>query len=450
MSRKPCHLWLALGVCLVLWMQQSQAQSVSTVVGGIASTPTQPSASNVFWNPAVIGFVSGITLETNLSLIGGWFIYDRAGIDPNTHAGYKSSSTDMLTPNPFVAISSDFGHPRFRAGYATYIPTGAWAKFDPNGAQRYDLVEGLMIPWNHQVSLAYKLRPDLSIGISGIYSLGFFKADLKRDLSHFARNILGSDEIPEENPLLSSTARLGMSNAHSFGGSVGVLYWPRIDWAFGLSFFSPMFYYFEGPFTIGIPDFVRSIGTGLKSLGVENEIEGRASTTMTIPAFLQMGIRHQPRGFYTGQYFARYVFGSWTGPTRFRIEKAALAGLENYEVKRSGPDDSYSFGTVQALDLWRQFQFGFNTTFSKSGVDDKHLSPSRADFDSLLLGVFADWKFKKGLIIGLEYSHTFMLERNAKTSQVDQSKSDFFREVPSQGRYRAGLDRLGLSVRYAF
>ncbi len=111
------------------------------------------------------------------------------------------------------------------------------AEFDPGGSQRYNLIDGMVVPWYHQATIAYRPNSEWSIAISGIYALGFFKTSLAIDLESLMSKITNSEDMPKENPALTAQARIPLTTASGFGGAIGVYYSPFLSvgfWTFGL------------------------------------------------------------------------------------------------------------------------------------------------------------------------------------------------------------------------
>lgn len=451
MSRIPLILFIFLGWIGAYGDRVILAQGLSVSVGGISQTPTKVGPAGVFWNPAVIGFNSGTQIESNFTMIGGWLIYDRAGTDPNTGHSYKSSDLSALAPTPFVAMNSHLGTQDFRFGYATYFPAGVMASFDPNGSQRFNLIEGMVVPWYHQFTVAYRPSSEWSIAISGIYSLGFFKSSLAIDLENLMSKIAKSDDLPKEHQALSAQARIPLTTAHAFGGAIGIYYTPCYQWSFGASIFSPLHFEFEGPLYVDIPQTISRLSSGLRALGVEDTIESSGVSKSAIPMIIQAGIRYQPFGYYTAEIFGRYIFSSLDPSVSFEMKKTPLTAIKDYARLGQKLDDSYVLGAVQSFSLWQRWTLGLNTTYSSSSVRKDILSTSLADFNTLMIGTFAQYQFSERLRFGLEYSHSFMFDQTAEgTEKVSESSSTIFKKTSSDGVYRASADRLGIMVKYAF
>jgi long-subunit fatty acid transport protein len=436
---------------LLCLRQTAFCQSTSSVIGGLSATPTHPSPAGSAWNPALIGACPGNQFETNLSLLGGWLIYDRRGVDPNTNLPYKSSSMSSVAPNPYFSISSPLGLEKFRFAWSSYFPSGAMANFDDRGAQRYELISGYMIPWHNQFTIAYRPNPTWSFAASGIFSTAFFKTELDVDLSHFVEGVLHSSEIPSEHPALASRANVPQTWSEGYGFALGILYWPTYQWSLGLSFFSPVTYEFEGNLDLNSPELISTMGSGLKGLGIDGVVSNRVKAKSTLPAFLQLGVRFQPFGYWTGEYFGRYTFSSWNRSLSISVQNSSVKALRNFEMPGKELNDTVLMGTVQTFSLWQRWNLGAIANYYMNGTDDQSLSLSRVDFDSLLTGTFVQYNWNHRLTLGAEYSHTFMFQRSSQNAggNVDV-ENQYFRLTKADADYRASMDRLGVTLKYAF
>jgi len=440
------------GLFFAFWLIRGSvfAQSVAPVVGGISATPTKPTPRSAFWNPALLGVSSRTQIDTNLTLIGGWMIYDRDGVDPNSGGRYDSAVVAAMAPNPFFSMSSPLGSKYFRFGYSTYIPGGVLAEFNPDGPQRYQLINGLNVPWHHQFTVVYRPSTDWSVGLSGIYSLGFLKSDLSIDLNRFMESVLNSDQVPKENAVLEAKARIPLSTAHGLGAALGIYYVPTYQFSFGLAMFSPIFYNFDTKLQLETPKSVSTFGSGLRALGVEETIDMNINVRTVVPPILHFGFSYQPYGYWQMEYFGRYAFNSIWRSMEVKVKSASIEQAKHFVRPGQDLSDHFLAGTVQSFHLWKRWKLGVNFTYSSSPVEDHQMAVSLADFDSLLSGVFLQYAFTRRWIIGIEYAHAFMLTRSASGTSTAGDPNDIFPPVSSDGVYKASSDRIGIMFNYAY
>ncbi|PIR22391.1 MAG: hypothetical protein COV44_08255 [Deltaproteobacteria bacterium CG11_big_fil_rev_8_21_14_0_20_45_16] len=424
------------------------AQGVSPSVGGLTASPTRLSPNSVFWNPASIGGAEDTELEANLALLGAWLIYDRDSGDGRL---YDSSSTEIIAPNPFLSIASGFGTEDWRIGYATYFPTGAIADYQSDGSQRYDLISAMFLPWQHQFSLAYNPTPKLTLAAAFIYSLAFFRSELDIDMSPMFAKILDLPDEFREEPSLSSRVKIPTSTAHSFGGSFGLLYRPNIQWSLGLSILLPMRYVFQTEMMVGRASFFRGINVAADSAGYQESNAVRSQVEIETPAVIGAGLRYQPFGYWTGEYYGRYVLGSMTRFTTLKFQSSNIERLNQSQRLGAKASDSWLVGSNQSFSLWKNLQTGVTGSFHWNGVNDELLSTSRVDFDTLSVGIFGRYRWNTKLNLGIEYGHSFMFERTITNFTTPPTESmDIIVNPDANGRYRASMDKLAVSLHYAF
>lgn len=422
---------------------------MGAIVGGVSATPTNISPSSMLWNPAIIGAMNSTQIETNITLMGGWLIYDRKGTDPQTSAPFGSSSTFGLAPNLFFAATSPLGTKDFRFAYGTYFPAGLIADFNEEGSQRYDVISGMLIPWHHQVTVAWKANSELTFALAGIGSIGFFQTELDVDLGTLMRSVLNSKDIPVEHSALEGRAKIPLAWTPAFGAAAAVYWRPSYQFSMGFSAFSPVSYEFSGKLKLKTPEMASIVGAGLPALGIDEQIENDIRVKTTIPAFVQLGFRVQPTGYWIQDYFGRYSFSSHERTLSVEVDKSPIQELANLKIEGVRLNNSFLVGTTQSFPLWQTLTPGLYFSFYKNATKEEHLAVSRADFDSLMAGTFLKYQWKRSLQLGIEYAHTFIFERSPEETSKGTS-SRFFESPSSAGRYRAGFDRAGLTVKYAF
>lgn len=355
----------------------------------------------------------------------------------------------MQAPNPFISIVSPLGTRDFRFGYATYLPGGTSADFPEDGAQRYSLINGYVIPWHHQLTFAFRPHPAVSIAIAGIASLSFFSSTVDYDLGTFMENVLKLESISKENPAFSTRVEVESSMAPSFGGIVGIHFSPSYQWNFGLAFVSPIVYSFEGNLYLKTPS-LAPLDTAFHAVGFAGSVPNHYEAETNLPAVLNLGLSYQPLGFWTAEIFGRYVFSSFTRSVSITVDKSTIPAARTEVATGKQPDDCYTLGTIQTLSLWRHWRFGMNTSYSSLSVPSHLLSTTFADFDTLIVGGFLNYEWSSHVLFGVEYAHSFMFDRQAENTSSGAEPNDRFALGNSDGQFRAGLDRLGVSLKYVF
>jgi long-subunit fatty acid transport protein len=441
---------LAVGVSVFLLLTKGVfAQSLSAPVGGVSATPTNPGLQSAFWNPAVVGLLDNkVNIEGQLGVLGGWLIFDRAGIDPNTQTNYASSKTSAMGPQIFFALSSPLKTKRFRFSYATYFPGGLMAEFDERGSQRYDLIQGMMVPWHHQFTAAMKINPKLSFAAAGIFSAAIFETEIDVDLGKLMQSMLKQEDALMEHPALSARAHVPKTMTTAFGAIAGVHYKPSPHWSMGLSATSPIRYDFKGSFELRPPSFASVLGPALPALGLEDPMEASLRATSYLPACIQTGVRYQPKGYWSQDYYGRYIFSSFVKSLSLSIEDSAVEALKTVNVPGQNLKDAFLVGTNQTFSVSKNLKIGAMASFYKNAVSDDKMAVSRSDFDTVNLGGHMRYSFANRWTLGFEYAHSFVRTRDIQTNVRTQSSSALFEPPDGSGKYRAALDRASLVVSF--
>lgn len=436
-------------ILALLWSFSTEAASFSSQVGGVLSSPARTSSRNVFWNPASIGPLESSEIEAQVSLIGGWMIYDREGRHPYTNENYPSSSTRMIAGAPFFTAASSLGSDKFRFGFASFFPGGAMGEFPEDGAQRYDFISGLFLPWHNQFTVAYRVNDKLFLGASATASLAFIKLEQEVDLSPYLSEFLDEENLIREHPAMSSRASIPFSHAFGFGGSVGLLFRPDVQWSFGLSVISPIHYSFNTEMTNKPPSIAEAFGPAKAALGMSESISHRIRVDQSTPWIIQGGIRYQPFGYLTTDLLGRYGFTSATEYASVRFTDSSLIPLRNQEIKGSRPNDEWMLGNLTSFSFSRRTSFATRFEFHKNETPSNRMAITRSSFDQIVLGASARTKIGQRTTLGAEFSHSFMLPRNIENTLSD-SDLKLFQPPHSDGRYRSGVSRLGVSITHAF
>lgn len=448
MTRYKRNLY-SLGFILIGTLCPAYGQSINTSLGGILSSPTEETLSSLIWNPAIIGTLKGTQIESNLALVGGHLNYERSGLDPNTDQNYSPSLLKLQAPNPFLGLSSDFGTSSFFASYSTYFPTGIKANFEEEGSQRYDVVQGLFLPWNHQLTLAYQINDEWIVGAGAIVSVAFYQSAIDIDLSPLLGQVLEIQNLPRESPALTSRVNFDLSTAMDATYTFGALYRPNEKWSFGASFFGPLEYHFYQSLDLETPPLVAALGAAPAALGLEEVIQNLAKTKRSVPAYLQSGLSYRPVSWFKSSLFGRYVFSSFARFTEVEVIESNLQVLRDLKIESTTPRDSYLISTTQKFSVTTKTNLGLNLSYYSNSVANQDLATSRIDFDSILVGAFTTYQWTKRFRIGAEYNHAFMISRQAVSSEK-KNVSPLLYSASTNGTYEAALDRFALSINYVF
>jgi long-chain fatty acid transport protein len=225
-----------------------------TGMAAVIGRPDEPTA--VFHNPAGLTLLPGVHVYATLgfSLIDTsfrlrpWDRSDEFITDPVDGEGYYPavSPTRAFGVIPMLAATFDLWKGKLFGAGALYVSNGTGAKFDADAVTRYHLIDGYVISPLGSVSLAYKVRPELSVGAGfGIMNLRLKGKRLVYPIlmGTDARGLVGS------NPLLELE---GTGWAPTWNAGVLVTPHPRVT--IGASIIGRVDATIEGPLTLTYGD----------------------------------------------------------------------------------------------------------------------------------------------------------------------------------------------------
>jgi long-subunit fatty acid transport protein len=175
-----------------------------TGMGAVTGRPDAPDA--VYHNPAGLALGEGVSVYTSFGLalldasfqLQQWDQSDRFVEQPVGPDGYypSTSPTRAMGVIPMIAVAVEVLPKKLWLAGSVYVPNGTGAKFNENAVTKYHLIDGYTISPVGQLSVAYKLSPQVAVGAG----LGVMNLRLKgqRDVYPIingadASQLLGSD-----------------------------------------------------------------------------------------------------------------------------------------------------------------------------------------------------------------------------------------------------------------
>jgi long-subunit fatty acid transport protein len=143
-----------------------------TGMGAVVGRPDEPSA--VIHNPAGLSMLGGVHVYASMGIalldtsfrLRPWDQSERFIDAPVDAEGYYPAvePTRAFAVIPMIVVTADLWKGKLFGALSTYVPNGTGAKFSEDAVTRYHLIDGYVISPMGQVSAAYKIRPDLSVG----------------------------------------------------------------------------------------------------------------------------------------------------------------------------------------------------------------------------------------------------------------------------------------------
>lgn len=143
-----------------------------TGMGAVVGRPDAPDA--VFHNPAGLTLLSGTHVYASLGLaivsssfrLRPWDQSERFITEPVDGDGYYPAvePTRAFGVIPMLVITGELQPEKLFVALSTYVSNGTGAQFRGDAVTRYHLIDGYVISPLGQLSLAYRVRPELAFG----------------------------------------------------------------------------------------------------------------------------------------------------------------------------------------------------------------------------------------------------------------------------------------------
>ncbi len=196
-----------------------------------------------YYNPAGLIRLKQTQAFVNLTLVSQTvdftrIDYDASGNPQTTYDGV--SNEDPAMPVPMVAFSSRFGLPDTVFAFGLYTPSAPTLGYPEEGAQRYSLIDSLILKGSLGPSVAHRFNDWLTVG-AGIAAT-FVSADYALTLTTCGDpDICGSSpDDPAGDPTYDVDIVLAMTDPVRFDWNLGLLVEPTETLAIGFSMNPPM------------------------------------------------------------------------------------------------------------------------------------------------------------------------------------------------------------------
>lgn len=340
---------------------------------GDAFVATADNASAIYYNPAGITQVPGLTSRSGLYGL----YYDPTYRPPDGAA--NAGNTYHLQDN-FAAIPQFFStyNPTnlpLSFGLGIYSPFGGKANWPQDTGFRTVATEGSVTYIALNPVVAWELRPGLSIG-AGL-TVNYAKVDLEQGL------------LRTQQPFANSFRFVG--DGWMMGYNVGVLWQPLEKLSFGATFRSSTTLNAEGQ-----TEFVQQPVIQPTTLDAETEYE--------FPLNFVVGLSYRPSPRWNLEFNADYTDWSSFGSTTIRQATQPPFPVQQDIAVTLGwePAWLYAFGVTRYLEGGWQVSGGY--VFSENAVPDDHYSPLSADLDRHVFSIGTGYQGRR---MGFDVAYQF-------------------------------------------
>jgi long-chain fatty acid transport protein len=406
--------------------------------------------SAMWYNPAQLAGMPGTRVHTDFALVHYSMRFQRYTV-PEIGEAYGAVENDsMPTPDPSIAVSSDFGLKGFSFALGAYAPYAGWSNYPEGGAQRYSIVVSENLAFIVEAAAAWQPIEGLRFGagvafmtvsVSEVYTVsafpGIFGAPEDRDLDGMLQFLAEDLFIP--------TAVAGIW-LHP-GAWVPFLRGLEL----GFSFVPGVSVAAEGKMLVRLPGHIYFDGVTV------DPKEPPVGIYFDLPWTIRAGVLYRYEDFFDIEL--DFVWEGWSvmdkvevnlkQPSYYRdiptmgdyllVTRPILRYYEDIWSLRLG-------GSYKPLD-WLVLRAG---GYWESGAPpDEYFSVATPDCDKIAFG------FGAGVILGaweidLGYMHVFQLERDipvdkSYAEQVNPSNPEDATPVGG-GRYQSSYNVFGLSL----
>lgn len=399
------------------------------------ATAIADEASTIFFNPAGMARLSGNQTQLSLTYIAPQAHYRAtsatraAGLGGSAITGNSSpsdSAENVLLPALYGVWAVN---PDLRLGLAINTPWGMATDYDDNWVGRYHALRSEVKTINLSPTVSYRLNPQWSIGVGA--QAQYMKAKLSNAVDFgSALAAAGAGVAPGS---ADGKARV-TGDDWGYGLSAGVLFQPRDDTRFGLSYRSAVKHTLQGEaaFT-SVP---AALSAAFANTG--------AQAGITTPETVSLGAYHD-----LSKEWAVMADLTWTRWSRFdelRIE------FDNPLRGDSVTDEKWNNGWFGAIGVHyrpsEKWTLKAGLAFDQTPVPDSTRTPRIPDGDRYWMALGASYKYSDFLRFDAAYTHLIVDE--APVNLTDTLSGSNTLRGNLQGRFANSVDIVALQARMAF
>ena len=391
-----------------------------------------------YYNPAALTRIQKPTLNVNGWMVGQYVRFDRAdeadcgapdpgdGSDPCAFAPVENEAAAMKEPSFGFATRLGGLHPALEntvVAIGLYPPTGPSFSYPKDGAQRYTLIDSMVLQAWAGPSIATQVTPWLSVGAGAQWSFLKVQQGLAASLCLTEDQCVAGSDNPANDILLDVEA----TDWQQWGGNVGVLVQPTPWLDIGASWQPGSTYSAKGSLSATFnEDF--PLATFLDGLSFKDD---DVLLNVTLPQTVRLGAQVRPNARTRLE-----LAGTWTQWSA--LDKLTVTELD-LQVKGNpdglvpdgflitsdvdfptGYEDSFSVrlgGDVQVTD---SIMVALGGHYESSAVPPKTQGVNLVDGDKWGFGTGGTFKVGKHLALDVAAAGTLIPSREITDSELRQ------------------------------
>jgi long-chain fatty acid transport protein len=346
-------------------------------------------ASTVWSNPAGMVNLDQDELDAGVSYIAPYAKFSGTNTNPATGGNVSGSTGKNVVES--AATAGSFGvfrlSPEFSVGFSLTAPYGERVSYPGDFVGRYQSLVSSITDINLGLALAYKLNDQWSIG--GGPNFDYFEARLTQ-----AINIPGLSAGTGQDPIADVHG-----NELGVGYNLGVLY--KFDDAtrIGLDYRSRIQHNITGSETVAVPGSYYAASPAIAN--ALNAASGGATTKVTLPDSLSLGIYHQ-----VNDKLALMGDVQWTDWSLLNKLNVISPNTGTLTIEEHWHNTVYAGigANYQLLDNVL-LQTGF--AYDESPVNDSNRTSRIPDSDHYVIGFGAKYQVMQNVSLQLAYAHIF-------------------------------------------
>jgi long-chain fatty acid transport protein len=379
-----------------------------------------------YYNAAALKNQTGTAFMFDLAAVQQAVTFDHRDITDIDEADYnydpvKNQALPM--PVPTISFGRRMGE-KLVLAVGLYTPYGASYKYDPDGAQRYSLVDATMLQTNIGPSMSYEITDTITLGLGVAGSYFSVDQSLKSSLNF----------DPSYDPQFDATFLIEVVDPFTITSNVGLLIEPPSGkFAVGVSFNPPTTYNARGAMSGDFSE--NSLYTGDAQMGKQIDADSASdddvSLTVTMPAIAKVGFLIRPTDRL--ELEADFVWQGWSSVQSFTITDVELTvptTLKDPIVVTDDVglpaqmEDAWSIRLGAEFDQSERLALRTGLFYETSAVPDATRSVFLPDANKFGYGLGASWGASERLTLDFGFSQAFAPTHTIATSLAYQVNVD--------------------------
>lgn len=432
----------------------------------------------LWYNPAALTRVGNGLVTLDVAGVSQAVSFDRADYPGEGPLDEDGDPTDLITEEinndappyviPHIGAAWDFGLPDTTFAIGFYPPYAPDFSYDPDGPQRYSLIDTLVVQTFTGLSAAHRFGDRLSIGAGASWNLLIVEQELAVAMP---QDVVDPTAI--EDPAYDIRFKMEGKAPFAIGWNLGLLYEPPSNaYAVGFMMQAPTKFQAKGSLSADFTDnFFRNDDT-LGVISVDKAGDDEVNFEVTMPLILKAGVLVRPKPTFEIELAA--VYEGWSVIDEVVIKDVDIRvpldqenifvqalGLEEVAVTDdvvlpAGYEDTYSFRLGGEWQASKVFTVRAGTMYETTAIPEATQGVNLVDGNKIGYGLGISHRPIKRLTYDIGWFQAFVPERTFTDSELKAITVNWQSGEIVEGRnigdgvLRSHTTLLGLGLNYAF